>query len=60
MWIPLFNKKEILITENLLEFMGFYKEPDAHPNRVNVKNGYDLHKFIEFLKNNDIKFEQAK
>lgn len=24
LWILLFNQKELLITENLLEFMGFY------------------------------------
>lgn len=30
LWIPLFNKKEILITEKLLEFMGFGDNNNGH------------------------------
>jgi len=58
LWIPLFNKKEILITEKLLEFMGFCDNNNTCGKNARVINRYKLHNFIEFLKNNDIKFEQ--
>lgn len=42
------------ITENLLQFMGFGDNNNASPNGARVKYRYKMHKFIEFLNNNEI------
>lgn len=47
-------KLEILITENLLEFMGFCDINNTCGKNARVINRYKLHNFIEFLNNNNI------
>ncbi|CCU55444.1 N1R/p28-like protein [Adoxophyes honmai entomopoxvirus 'L'] len=57
-WIPLKDKKEILITDNLLEFMGFIND--------DILRGKDCHaiirdkrrRYLNFLKENNIDYEE--
>ncbi|CCU55578.1 N1R/p28-like protein [Choristoneura biennis entomopoxvirus] len=58
MWLPLKDKKDILITNNLLEFMGFGDINNAVANSDHVKLRNIRKHFIEFIKDNNISYEE--
>lgn len=57
LWTSLENKTEILITNNLLVFMGFLNKSDARENFTHVRN-HNQHNYILYLKKNNILFKQ--
>jgi hypothetical protein len=59
-WTPLYNKKEILITENLLQFMGFINNLTRPQKRdaSDIRTIFD--QYIAFLSENNIIYEHIE
>lgn len=63
-WFPLFDKKDILITKNILDFLGFSIKNPGVPSGTSGFSTQNIiqqkKNYVKFLKNNNIEYTEIK